>query len=505
MSTGEVREYGPDAKPAICGLQTAGDQSEDLLPWRPICHRPCEFGLVHFDYAMVNAVKNPNLLSSWLFRAEILSEIEHDQAEVCPVQGESTLPRCPALQGFRLERAYLRQIIPRNTRRDSPMIQSCTFYVDSAQDPDTGIRRSLVLYLPHLDSTEEFPYYHPRVRGVGLLHEWNDEQGKGTFSIHYQLFPEGSMTPRLQSTALNMLSILHKLGQGQLNGYVKRVHHDRLVPKSALQDRYSGLRDRYAKELVGGWAESTDPMKHVFEDLCIAAFLIELWAEMYKTLEFPGFVDIGAGNGLLVHILNLEGYRGWGFDARARKSWHVYNGLQADGQPTLQELVLIPSLVGQEVSPGKNDVEVSPQTVGVHDGVFPKGTFIISNHADELTPWTPLIATASGCPFLAIPCCSHNLTGARFRAPRPTDKSKSHSAYSSLVAWVSDIATDCGWEVESEMLRIPSTRNTAIVGRHRTVDTTEVAIDQVIARYGGSGDYCENAMKLVKSISPRRH
>ncbi|KAI6253583.1 hypothetical protein MCOR23_008427 [Pyricularia oryzae] len=456
MSTGEVREYGPDAKPAICGLQTAGDQSDDLLPWRPICHRPCEFGLVHFDYAMVNAVKNPNLLSSWLFRAEILSEIEHDQAEVCPVQGESTLPRCPALQGFRLERAYLRQIIPRNTRRDSPMIQSCTFYVDSAQDPDTGIRRSLVLYLPHLDSTEEFPYYHPRVRGVGLLHEWNDEQGKGTFSIHYQLFPEGSMTPRLQSTALNMLSILHKLGQGQLNGYVKRVHHDRLVPKSALQDRYSGLRDRYAKELVGGWAESTDPMKHVFEDLCIAAFLIELWAEMYKTLEFPGFVDIGAGNGLLVHILNLEGYRGWGFDARARKSWHVYNGLQADGQPTLQELVLIPSLVGQEVSP-------------------------------------------------AIPCCSHNLTGARFRAPRPTDKSKSHSAYSSLVAWVSDIATDCGWEVESEMLRIPSTRNTAIVGRHRTVDTTEVAIDQVIARYGGSGDYCENAMKLVKSISPRRH
>ncbi|TLS22599.1 uncharacterized protein PpBr36_05604 [Pyricularia pennisetigena] len=504
MSTGEAREYGPDTKPAIYALPTAGGQS-DCLPWRPICHCSCEFGPVHFDDAMVNAVKNPNLLSSWLFRADILSEIEQDQAEVCPVQGESTLPRCPDLQGFRLERAYLRRIIPRNTKRDRPMIQSCTFYVESTPEPYTSTRRSLVLYLPHLDCAEDFPFYHPQVLGVGLLHDWNYEEGKGTFSVHYQLFAGGSMTPRLQSTALNMLSILHKLGQGQLNGYVKRVHHDRLVPQSALQDRYSGLRDRYARELVKGWSESTDPMKHVFEDLCIAAFLIELWAEMYKAIEFPGFVDIGAGNGLLVHILNLEGYRGWGFDARARKSWRVYNRLQPDGRPTLQELVLIPSIAGQEGSSSKNDVEVSPQTVGIHDGVFPEGTFIISNHADELTPWTPLLATASGCPFIAIPCCSHNLTGARFRAPPPTDKSKSHSAYSSLVAWVSDIAVDCGWEVETEMLRIPSTRNAAIVGRHRTVDTTEVAIDQVIARYGGSGDYRENAMKLVKSTSPRGH
>lgn len=38
----------------------------------------------------------------------------------------------------------------------------------------------------------------------------------------------------------------------------------------------------------------------------------------------PNFVDMGCGNGLLVHILNSEGFKGVGFDVRSRKMWTRY-------------------------------------------------------------------------------------------------------------------------------------------------------------------------------------
>jgi tRNASer (uridine44-2'-O)-methyltransferase len=279
----------------------------------------------------------------------------------------------------------------------------------------------------------------------------------------------------------------------------------------------------------------------VFEDLGIAAFLIELWAEMYKDTTFPGFVDIGCGNGLLVHILVEEGYSGWGFDARRRKSWSIWS---TKAQDNLKELVLIPSIIRkrkalsattrnktQPTSPileyseieytstetqpmnpvlGHSKNEQKPQKceqtsteeiqeVGVHDGVFPKGTFIISNHADELTPWTPILANISECPFMMIPCCSHALSGDRFRAPPPKDAGASSSAYASLVAWVSKLATECGWTVEKEMLRIPSTRNTALIGRYRDIPFAEIDVLDLLDANGGAVCWEENALKLVKS------
>ncbi|CAD0050043.1 unnamed protein product [Aureobasidium pullulans] len=140
-----------------------------------------------------------------------------------------------------------------------------------------------------------------------------------------------------------------------------------------------------------------------------------------------------------------------------------------------------------------------------HNGLFKQGTFIVSNHADELTPWTPLLSYLNDSPFIAIPCCSHNLAGARWRAPiskpakekaaaqRRQESSKAHvdetdnvrsaqaaetgslkktagtknvqSAYASLCDYVSGLANDVNFVVETEILRIPSTRNTCILGR----------------------------------------
>lgn len=125
---------------------------------------------------------------------------------------------------------------------------------------------------------------------------------------------------------------------------------------------------------------------------------------------------------------------------------------------------------------------------------IPAGCFIIANHADELTPWTPVLATihrASG--FLSLPCCAWNFD-MRFQRSTRNDPfgflfqdvscfseetfsepafveelalggDGSHtSGYSAYRIWLAKLNIACGWKVECDTLRIPSTRNWAIVG-----------------------------------------
>ncbi|TPX14458.1 uncharacterized protein E0L32_005422 [Thyridium curvatum] len=498
--------FAQDAAPLI---RQTNDQS---ALFSPICRHGCAFDPAIFKKVMLNLIQNPNLLSNWLFRADLIAEHEGCDDEVVlegVPESEGLRPVIPQIDGFQRGRVIVRRLIPRNAKRDRPLLQTCIFYNDTSVLADAAPQKTLVVYLPHIATVEEIPFYHPKVRGLGYLHEWNPAESKGTVSIHYRFLSDEDRIARpvkLERTALMMISVIHKHGEGKRTGYVKRVHHDQLVPQATVQDCYHDLKDRYARDLLGSWRENTDPGKHVFEDLSIAAFLIELWREMYKDQPFPGFVDIGCGNGLLTYLLNKEGYKGWGFDARARKSWDIYNDVvvDADGKKssTLQERVLLPSIVAMPATEESDKECVDNERF--QDGRFPKGTFIVSNHADELTPWTPILGAISDCPWISIPCCSHNLTGAKFRAAPPKDKSKGGSAYASLTEWVADIAADCGWVVEREMLRIPSTRNAALVGRKRTQPVESVDIDEIILKYGGTQGYFENAMKLVKT-GPRSH
>lgn len=395
-------------------------------------------------------------------------------------------PRITQFLGFTLKTVMIRTLIPRNMLIDKPLDQSCLIYERVLESGETA---SLVVYLPHTSSAAETPFYHPAVHGIGFLHKFCPQSKDRTISIHYSFFDSEPRSEKLERTAQHLLAILYKHGQGLASGYVKKVHHGVILPQAVVQNTYARLKAKYGRTLCQGWIEDTDPGKHVFEDLGIAAFLIELWAEIYKDKPFPGFVDIGCGNGLLVHILLGEGYSGWGFDARRRKSWSSWS---EKAQENLKELVLIPSIIQSD----KNMLGV-----GVHDGTFPKGSFIISNHADELTPWTPILATFSKSPFMVIPCCSHALSGARFRAAPPKGAAKSTSAYASLVAWVSTLAKECGWEVEKEMLRIPSTRNAALIGRFRVQPYEDIDLEGLIQKNGGSAGWQENALKLVKSAT----
>ena len=75
------------------------------------------------------------------------------------------------------------------------------------------------------------------------------------------------------------------------------------------------------------WPEVTDPLKFVYEDISIAAYLILLWKQERerKGLVSPqSFVDLGCGNGLLVYILSGEGHKGLGIDLKKRKIWDLF-------------------------------------------------------------------------------------------------------------------------------------------------------------------------------------
>jgi tRNASer (uridine44-2'-O)-methyltransferase len=487
-----------------------------------ILQKDADFHPRHFATVAENLIKNPNITSSCVFRADIY----YDSATQAPMLDKKSgvgqngslheifdhatkhlqtayRPRtAPAVgPGFVLERTVVRKMIPRNPTIDKELIQTCHFYAKrgcahSPDGEDNVAEDCLLIMIPHVDNPEAIPFYHPTVRGLALRYSFEPARtaNPGMLSVYFNIFPTHPLDHRLSRTALKLLTIVHKHATGQSRGYTKRVHHDQIVPQPRFQDTYTRLKLNYAKPLIGDWAEQTDPTKHVFEDLGIAAFLIELWRDMYPDRDdFPGFVDIGCGNGVLVSILIQEGYRGWGFDARARKSWSTF---PAEVQGCISARVLAPCVLKDSIA----TVAPGLQQASFHDGRFPPGTFIVSNHADELTPWTPLLAYLNFAPFIAIPCCSHNLAGARCRfstreqstnsvsdlteatadmrisaqdgpgpktgsLAQPKKSAKQPSAYNSLTNYVESLSKELGFDVQKEMLRIPSTRNAAIVGK----------------------------------------
>lgn len=494
--------------------------------WTIVQSAPASFPPQYFLDVSRNLLENPNLTASHLSRAELSyksftdasynpeASHPHELASIIKHLKPDHQPRLipGGVPGYKLVWTVVRKLIPRNPKLDEALEQTCHLYTSTDQvvvreqdgsSKTIDAERYLVIYIPHVSDAESIPFYHPKVRGVAILYTYQDQPlsgaPPGTLSIYYDLFPERPLENRMSRTALKMLEIIHKHARGRMQGYQKRVHHDIIIPQKTFQDTYAYLKGEYAKELIDNWVEQTPANKHVFEDLGIAAFLIELWTDMYggvilkpneepakigsadaekaqlelQTVRqsmaqqaFPGFVDIGCGNGLLVYILNKEGWKGWGFDARRRKTWETFGEAY---QHKVKEMLLVPEVLQKQ----DIDVESADRSQPWHNGVLPKGTFIVSNHADELTAWTPVLAYLSDSPFIAIPCCSHDFGGTRFRAPyhrshfpsATTNSAKQVSAYMSLCSYVAHLSATMSFVPEKEHLRIPSTRNIAIIGR----------------------------------------
>lgn len=436
--------------------------------------------VAHFFEITDLLLERVNLNSTHLFRADILLDTggklqtlprktSNVSSDCEPTTESPSIPCVP--QGFKHDRTVVRKLIPRNPQLDRALEQTCLFYSAGNSDKDGKSSSELVVYVPHCTKAEEVPWYHPQIQALAYLYV-HDQTASATLSVHYVSFRPAltTVSDRLQRTLNSLLATYVRLlrhpprrTDASLNDHSTAQQsddqsalklstsilelpltpanlRDTILPQHLVQDRYAQLKTRYAKNLMQNWIEKTEPSKHVFEDLGIAAFLIELWRHMYnisddtnnqeKRKKFPGFVDIACGNGVLTYTLLSEGWQGYGFDARRRQTWDVLHQLDRTLHldQRLTEEVCMPRPFLDNLSPEDLD------GLNFNDGVPPAETFIISNHADELTCWTPILAKMSHSPFLAIPCCSHALDGSRKRySPRDIVRSQldSKPCYSS--------------------------------------------------------------------------
>ncbi|XP_018561921.1 probable tRNA (uracil-O(2)-)-methyltransferase isoform X2 [Anoplophora glabripennis] len=205
---------------------------------------------------------------------------------------------------------------------------------------------------------------------------------------------------------------------------------------------YGRIKSKYGNDLVKEWPKktNTDPKKYVFEDLAIASYLICLWRK-YEFSDIK-FVDCGCGNGLLVYILNKEGYKGYGVDIRRRPVWDIY--------------------------PKETQLKVGTVTPS---SVFANCTWIIGNHSDELTPWIPVIAMKSSpqTNIFVIPCCPYDFSGQKYARTNSFV-----SQYSDYFDYITNIYNTCGFDTKTDKLRIPSTKRRCLVGVRKKLSEDEM-------------------------------
>lgn len=579
------------------GLWDFSEQGEGQQ-WEHIIQCSAVADIESWSTVMLELVRHPERNSSNILRADILlDECEEANEEIAAnVRGGGPLK-------WTLQRRIVRRLLPRRPGIDSHLDQLCSFF----KRHHDGTASRLVIYTPlqsssaqpveshaeagpkewlsrysAMTSAEQVPFYHPAVKALAFAYLSNTSPthealsdrfpGANVLSISALPFDSAPTPSAIQRICTTLLKTIHTHTWGVSHSYVTRVPQDRLVPKEMYQDVYLNLKHRWASYLVKEWREGTDPEKHVHEDLALAAWLICLWrikfgdsfckGEVTVGLkERPwltnsqvwsrppgGFVDVGCGNGLLVWLLNNEGYEGHGFDLRPRKSWELFQteASTAEGQistrcadlrvQTLDAIRFIQNLLD------------APQEVPANDlSIFPLQCFLIGNHADELTPILPLLSAAlPNCAgMLNIPCCAWSVEGVRFNkakysvtreevtelmglslsdssddtpskeqqdllrsqmlelglgppvdapVPRKAKASASSSELSDVatgsaktptgsrnvayLSYVSHLHLLCGWLVEKEALRIPSTKNWGVVST-RKVGSESAARERV--------------------------
>lgn len=218
-----------------------------------------------------------------------------------------------------------------------------------------------------------------------------------------------------------------------IGGY-QPILKDQLFSKTDFQTLYKHLKKKYALELCRTWTECTDAQKYVYEDIALSAYLICLWKNQNVV-----FADLGCGNGLLTYLLHKEGYKGYGIDLRARKIWPRWTAEGADlKEDIISDSYLVPSHVN----------------------------WAIGNHADQLVPLIPKMA--KNCCLFLLPCCFYDKKGNLFAAPKsnfpvPPHLEKAKSRYKRYLQYIGDICLEEGFQVTFDVLRIPSTKNIALI------------------------------------------
>ncbi|NXX39711.1 TRM44 methyltransferase, partial [Tricholaema leucomelas] len=343
-------------------------------------------------------------------------------------------------------RAVLRTLLPRGRPVGSPASREL-----SLQDVSKGT----VTFLP-LEENNEGKYLIKKcnIYQIQLKHIKEEEWSISIVApFPEDWFADGIAYPQLAWLGNKLLSKLVKWSVEQKSSEFKSTLS--LISVARYSQIYQELKEKY-RDMVKVWPEVTDPEKFVYEDVAIATYLLVLWEGERKEKGLTrkqSFVDLGCGNGLLVHILNNEGHPGRGIDVRRRKIWDMY------GAGThLEESTIVPG--------------------DTH--LFPETDWLIGNHSDELTPWIPVIAARSSysCCYFVLPCCFFDFHGKYNR--RQSRKTQ----YREYLDFVAQVGAVCGFQVEEDCLRIPSTKRVSFVGKTRTYPPPEHAlVDKQITQY----------------------
>ncbi|XP_014087866.2 probable tRNA (uracil-O(2)-)-methyltransferase [Bactrocera oleae] len=214
-----------------------------------------------------------------------------------------------------------------------------------------------------------------------------------------------------------------------------------LVDLEDYNKLYKLLKSKYAEKALNIWnnaQESTDPLKFIYEDVAIAAYLICLWQRVGSPI---GFADLGCGNGLLVHLLSEEGFNGCGYDVRRRKIWGYYS----DSTRLIEQTI-------------------EPLTFKLPENV----DWLIGNHSDELSPWIPFLSATSSYQmrYFLLPCCAYEFSGAKFQR-----RNTGISIYQDFYSYLNIISQNCGFITLKDRLKIPSTKRLALVGIERSYES----------------------------------
>ncbi|KAL3900251.1 MAG: hypothetical protein SGCHY_001466 [Lobulomycetales sp.] len=336
-------------------------------------------------------------------------------------EDDGGIKELPRLEHGAVELTCHRRLVPKESH-----VPTLTELVSISCSADSGYTAEFTPV-----STASLPYFYPAISSMKI--EMPDPQ---KLSLCYH--PTSEIQPKHSKMFPKLLAKLAKVARGYANGYEKQAHHDRITPKVQFQDLYRELRGReYLAPVFETWPDNgTDPLKDIYEDLAIATWLILLWKQEKSTR----YVDLGCGNGLLVYILASEGYtNGFGVEMTRRKQWDVYEKVASYRE----------------------------ETVDPRNCVYPNVDWIIGNHPDELSLWVPIIAARSNmASWVVIPCCYYQLSGEKF-----SSSGANGGRYEEYCRMVESVAHEvCGYSpIERDHLRIPSTKNLAIVGRRDRV------------------------------------
>ncbi|KAJ1889927.1 tRNA(Ser) Um(44) 2'-O-methyltransferase [Kickxella alabastrina] len=409
------------------------------------------------------------VMDKWIQAAELI---------IPPVKSTEILEDCVTEDGATAGelRRVRRVLVPKRKLKD-PLLEEDVV----VSRLDSGIYAQ---FIPRVSDPSGIPFYYPSVHEFAFGYvEMGDSTQHDSSScklviIVRELSPGSTVaTKKHRMVWQDLIKRLYKWTATERFGYQKRVEHDIVVSYDLYTAKYQELKAKYALYWVENWPEQTDPRKFVYEDIAIASWIICLWQGSNSAkAKRPRFVDLGCGNGLLVHLLNSEGFSGYGIDQCSRKVWAHFGG--------------------------KTDLRA--QTLVPYEFSAEDADWIIGNHADELVPWIPIIAArttgASKPGFIIIPCCPHDLSGKKMVFPVSAGQSKYHL----YVKYIVDLAEKCGFSVEKEFLRIPSTKNVAIVGRRSDCHAYGAANANELARMGEQDfvarvpDSMKNEIRLAK-------